>query len=50
MIGLASWGIWSSISHLAGLSEVAQIFLKGLEQGVQMSEIRKQAITAILTV
>jgi len=49
MIGLASWGIWSSISHLVGLSEVAQIFLKGLEQGVQMSEIRKQAITSILS-
>ena len=49
MIGLASWGIWSSISHLVGLSEVAQIFLKGLEQGVQMTEIRKQAIASILT-
>lgn len=48
MITLAGYGIMSSISHLAGLSEVAQIFLKGLESGVQISEIRKEAIMSIL--
>ncbi len=48
MIGLATIGIWNSISHLTGLSEVSKIILKGIEGGVQMSEIRKEAVASII--
>ena len=48
MIGLATIGIWNSISHLTGLSEVSKIILKGIAGGVQMSEIRKEAVASII--
>jgi hypothetical protein len=48
MVGLAGYGIMSTLSHMAGVGEVAQIMLKGIEGGLNTSEIRKQALTAIL--
>lgn len=48
MVSLAGFGIWGSISHLAGVSEVAAIILKGLESGASSSEMRRQAIQAIM--
>lgn len=48
MIGLAGYGIASSLSHLHGVSEVTGIILKGAEAGLNTSELRKQAITSIL--
>ena len=48
MVGLAGYGIMSTLSHMAGVGEVAQLILKGTEAGLNTSEIRKQALTAIL--
>lgn len=48
MVALAGYGIMSTLSHLTGVSEVAQLILKGTEAGLNTSEIRKQALTAIL--
>lgn len=48
MISLAGYGIMSTLNHMAGVGEVAQILLKGTESGIQLSELRKQALTAIL--
>ena len=48
MVGLAGYGIMSTLSHMAGVGEVAQLVLKGTEAGLNTSEIRKQALTAIL--
>ena len=50
MVGLAGLGIWQGISHLHGVSEVGPIILKGIEGNVNMSEIRKQALTALMKV
>lgn len=48
MVALAGYGIMSTLSHLTGVGEVAQLILKGTEAGLNTSEIRKQALTAIL--
>lgn len=48
MIGLAGYGIVSTLGHLAGVSEVTQILLKGTEAGLNLGEVRKQALTAII--
>jgi hypothetical protein len=48
MVGLAGYGIMSTLSHMAGVGEVAQIMLKGIEGGLNTAEVRKQALTAIL--
>jgi len=48
MISLAGAGIASSLSHLNGASEVAQILLKGTEAGLNVSDLRKQAVSAVL--
>ncbi len=48
MVTLAGIGIWGSLSHLAGVSEVAGVVLKGVESGVNTSEIRKQAVTLLM--
>ena len=48
MIGLAGYGIISTLGHLAGVSEVAQVLLKGTEAGLNLGEVRKQALTTIL--
>jgi hypothetical protein len=48
MIGLAGYGIMSTLSHLNGVGEVAQLILKGTEGGLNLSEMRKQALTQVL--
>jgi len=48
MISLAGFGIWGSMSHLAGVGDVTSIVLKGLESGAISSELRRQAIQAIM--
>jgi hypothetical protein len=48
MVSLSGIGIWQSISHLNGLSEVSNIILKGIEGGVNTTEIRKQALTSLM--
>ena len=49
MVGLAGWGIWSTLGHMAGVGEVSQIVLKGVEGGLNSNEIRKQALTALMS-
>lgn len=48
MVGLAGYGIMSTLSHMAGVGEVAQIMLKGIEGGLNTADIRKQALTSLL--
>jgi hypothetical protein len=48
MVGLAGYGIMSTLSHLNGVGEVAQLILKGTEGGLNLSEIRKQALAQLL--
>lgn len=48
MISLAGVGIWQGISHLNGVKDVGSLILKGIESGVNTSEIRKQALTALM--
>lgn len=48
MVTLAGIGIWSSLSSLAGVGEVTGVVLKGIESGVNTSEIRKQAISLLM--
>jgi hypothetical protein len=48
MVTLAGIGIWGSLGHLAGVSEVTGVVLKGIESGVNTSEIRKQAIGILM--
>jgi hypothetical protein len=48
MVGLAGYGIWSTLGHMAGVGEVSQIVLKGVEGGLNTNEIRKQALTALM--
>lgn len=48
MIGLAGYGIMSTLSHLNGVGEVAQLILKGTEGGLNLSEMIKQALTQVL--
>lgn len=48
MVGLAGYGIWSTLGHMAGVGEVAQIVLKGVEGGVNTKELIKTAITALM--
>lgn len=48
MVSFAGVGIWQGISHLHGVSEVGSLILKGIEGGVNTSEIRKQALTALM--
>jgi len=48
MVGLAGYGIWATLGHMAGVGEVAQIVLKGLESGVNTKELIKTALTALM--
>jgi len=48
MVTLAGIGIWQSLSSLAGVTEVTGVVLKGIESGVNTSEIRKQAISLLM--
>jgi hypothetical protein len=48
MVGLAGYGIWSTLGHMAGVGEVAQIVLKGVESGVNVKELIKTALTALM--
>ena len=48
MVGLAGYGIYSTLGHLAGVGEVAQIALKGVEGGLNTKEIIKTAVTALM--
>jgi len=48
MVSLAGIGIWEGLSSLSGVNEVGSIILKGIEGGLNTSEIRKQAISALL--
>lgn len=49
MVGLAGAGIWEGLSQLAGVKDVGSIILKGIESGVNSSEIRKQALKALIS-
>lgn len=49
MIGLAGAGIWEGLSQMAGVKDVGSIILKGIESGVNSSEIRKQALKALIS-
>ncbi len=48
MVGLAGYGIMSTLGHMAGVGEVAQIVLKGVEGGLNTKEIIKTAVTALM--
>jgi len=48
MVGLAGYGIWATLGHMAGVGEVAQIVLKGVESGVNAKELIKTALTALM--
>ena len=48
MISLAGYGIMSSLGSLSGVGEISQVLLKGVEGGVNLGELRKQALTALL--
>lgn len=48
MVSLAGYGIMEGLGALDGVKEVASIILKGTEANLNASEIRKQAITALM--
>jgi hypothetical protein len=48
MVGLAGYGIMSTLGHMAGVGEVAQIVLKGVEGGLNTKEIIKSAVTGLM--
>ena len=48
MVGLAGYGIYSTLGHMAGVGEVSQIVLKGVEGGLNTKEIIKSAVTGLM--
>lgn len=48
MVGLAGYGIWATLGHMAGVGEVTQIVLKGVESGVNVKELIKTALTSLM--